>query len=341
MRLTVAKVMASTLPQAVGLCANDLDRVCAYLNEAQQRLIPKGGDTGWVGTWQRTVFNVARTNPYITCPPEIARLTDIDICRMPIPVQNEWYEFLEDGVGLQKPSENCRCAGLIGAFDRGFFPSAFDLVGNMRIRVYRTTAEDDSKRVLIAGALDSNGNGIYTQDGINRANGFYLTLGSPFTESTYTVSAFSGLVKDITAGDVLVYGVDDNDEETFLTRMKPWETQPTYRRYYLQGLPKNCCDDAETAQVTAMCKLEIVPVTYPSDSLIIGCLPALISECQSIRFSNMDTAGAQVMSQAKTRDAVGYLNAELTHYLGRNKPAVNVAPFGSARLSRQAIGSLV
>lgn len=333
-------MQATRFPRVLNLCADDVPRICEMLNECQQVLIPAGGETGWVGSWRRTVFNVSRTDPYITCPPEIARIAGLDVCKVPFAIQNEWYEFLEDGVGLQSPGENCRCAGMLGAFDRGFFPTAYDLTEPMRIRVYRTTAEDDGKFLTFQGALDANGNGIYTVDGLDQVAGFRLALGSPFTDSTYTVSAFSGIIKPETAGDVLIYGVDDNDEEHFLSRLKPWETEPRYRRYYVQGLPVNCCDSAETVQITCLAKMEVRAVRYPTDELIIGSIPALIAQAESIRFSGMDSANALVMAQSKHRDAIKYLNEELTHYLGKSKPAVNVAPFGSARLSRQMIGQL-
>jgi hypothetical protein len=335
--------MLTRFPMVFGLCATDVPRVCLLINEVQQRLIPKNGETGWWGTWQKTVFNVDRDDPYITCPAEIARIVNLDICRTPVAVQNEWFEFLEAGIGLQKPVDTCHCPGLSAAFDRGFFPTAYDLTGSQYIRVYATSAEDYGKRIQLAKAKDQNGNGIYTQDGLYPVEGLYLTLGAPFTDSTMKISEIGSLVKDVTAGDVTVYAVDDEGEETFLVRIKPQETAPRYRRYYIQGLPRNCCNDAETStvQVTCMAKLEFQPVQSPSDTLLIGCVPALIAEAEAVRYGSMDTASAQVLAERKEREAVKYLNEEITHYLGKEKPSVNVAPFGTAKLARRAIGSML
>jgi hypothetical protein len=40
------------------------------------------------------------------------------------------------------------------------------------------------------------------------------------------------------------------------------------------------------------------------------------------------------------REAINLLNGELRHHLGKQRPAINFAPFGTAKLSYQRIGSL-
>jgi hypothetical protein len=89
-----------------------------------------------------------------------------------------------------------------------------------------------------------------------------------------------------------------------------------------------------------MAKLEFIPATRDTDFLIIGNIPALIEECKSIRYSDMDTTAAPALAQAAHLRAIKLLNQELTHYLGQLNPAVNLAPFGTATLGRQMIGSL-
>ena len=68
MRITLSSALQSRIPQAVGLCPDDVGGVASYINEAQQRLINAAGETGFWGGWYATVFNVTRANPYITCP---------------------------------------------------------------------------------------------------------------------------------------------------------------------------------------------------------------------------------------------------------------------------------
>lgn len=68
--------------------------------------------------------------------------------------------------------------------------------------------------------------------------------------------------------------------------------------------------------------------------MVIGNIPALIEECKAIRYSDMDSPGAAQIGQLRHLDAIKLLNKEMTHYLGSLQPAINVAPFGTAKLSR-------
>ena len=339
----------------MGLCAEDLPRLSSYINEAQQRLINAGGETGFWGNWHKVVFNVLRTDPYITLPPEYARMASIDVCGSPTRIENEWYEFLEAGIGLQQPcsdgSTGCFAGGLwwgcaMGGFDRNCVSTAYDLIPtNQYIRVYVTDSRDIGASLLIYDALDQNGNGIYSTDVSNLVNGFLLPFASPFSTSTSIVTSFSRIGKSVTFGDIVVVQVDaTTGEELPLTRMKPWETNPALRRYFIKQLPNGCCNSTTSsnyAQVTAMCKLEFVPAINPTDYLIIGNIPALKEECESIRYAEMDNAAGQQMSILKHRNAIKLLNQELTHYLGTAKPAINLAPWGTAHLVNQDIGTLI
>jgi hypothetical protein len=43
----------------------------------------------------------------------------------------------------------------------------------------------------------------------------------------------------------------------------------------------------------------------------------------------------------KHKEAVRFLNGEIAHYYGIDNPAIQVSVFGSARLERQAIGTMI
>jgi len=94
-------------------------------------------------------------------------------------------------------------------------------------------------------------------------------------------------------------------------------------------------------QVTGIVKLDLVPVMVDTDYLLINNLEAIIEECQSIRYSQMDTPAAKQMAAERHIQAIRLLNGEIAHYLGLDMPAVNVAPFGSARLERRNIGTMI
>lgn len=343
MRTTLQQVAQSSIPKALGLCDGDLVRLAEYVNEAQQILISVAGEDGFWGGWAKIVFNVSRTDPYVTLPSEFARMILHDVCRNPIKIQNEWYEFLEAGIGLQVACQNgCQLAQ---TYERGSVPSAYDLTAtNQKLRVYITDPRDVGKNIIFSQAKDQNGNGIYTDDVNNQVIGVKLAMGLPFVTTSYIVSSFAGIAKDQTYGDVVVKQVDaTTGDESLLARLKPWEMTPSYRRYYFGGLPNWCCStpNVQPVQVTAMCKYEFIPVNQPTDFLLIGNIPALKAQCQAIRHGLIDNPTSRALAIADHREAVRYLNQELTHYLGESRPAINVAPFGTAHLHRQAIGTLI
>lgn len=348
-RTTLGDVARSRIPAVVGLCAADIPGIASIVNEAQSQLIKAGGDTGWYGSWVKVVFNVSRTNPYITLPRTLARIVDADVCRSPIRVENEWLEFLEYGEGLQRPPPDCasvKCTCGMQMYDRGTVPTAYDFVPGNKLRFYLVNQLDSGKRVFIAGAKDTNNMPVYTMDrGVN-CSGFFATLDNqfPFIESNLALNEFSGIQKDQTLGPIMIYQVNPvTDATSFLTMLEPSETNAVYRRYYIQGLPDRCCDcDAPngTAQVTAMAKLEFIPAQVETDYLIINDLDALKSECQSVRYSEMDTPNAAQLSAIRHREAITHLNNELKHYFGTERPAFNFAPFGYETLARAGVGMI-
>ena len=348
-RTRIIDVQNSTLPKAIGLCASDTAGICSAVNEAVSQLILAAGETGWWGTFARMVFNVATTDPYITLPREVARLINIDVCRRPTRIQNEFYEFLEFGNGWQgdvPQSGNCNANNsckLMEGYDRGIVVTFADLVpGNKVIRVYPTDARDAAARTLIQG-LDQNSNVIYSDDGAIQVEGVYLNLNGPFQSTPMVISKLTGIQKDVTAGIVRYY---EYDTVTMVSRllltMQPTETTASYRRLFLNGLPNNCCTGSTpgTSQVTAMAKLEFIPCRIPEDYTLINNINAIKEECQSQRYSDMDNPTAFQLSTAHHRTAVNLLNKELMHYQGKQNVAIQFHPFGSARLEAQAIGTL-
>lgn len=369
MRVTLSSVQQSMLPKAIGLCAADLPSIAAYVNRAQERLINCGGETGWIGGWQHVAFPISPCHPYFTLPPEWSRVINMDICRFPLRIQNEFYEYLEAGPGLQgcpiprnandfkelnqTPNfgnwRRGRCGALQG-LERGMnFPLFRDIEPlNQYVKIYTTNVLDVGKRVLIGPAWDQNGNPIYTLDGNNQVNGFYLTLESPSVTSTMIVSRIDGIQKDSTYGQVIFKQLDANTAtEVTLSKFAPWETIPTYRRYYISHVPyqpecpQSPCVTVNGAPpvprevpVNALVKLGYTPAVLATDFLIIGCIPALIEECKAIRFMDMDAPNSPQMAEVYHRRAIKMLQDEMRTYLGELQPAVQFSPFGTAHLSR-------
>src|SRR2546425_9814523 len=153
--LTLADVATSRLPQAVGLCAGDFPAIAAIVNSATQRILfaRESGDEGWWGTWAEIAFDLTQADPFFTAPRDVARIEALDVCTYPIPIQNQFFEYLRFGFG-RWPKSTCatdRCAPL-QAYSRGTVPTFKDIAPpDKKVRSYLTDPADVGKRVLIQG----------------------------------------------------------------------------------------------------------------------------------------------------------------------------------------------
>jgi len=342
MRITVLQLRERSIPKVILKCPGDLTEICNYLNDAQERLIIAAGETGWLGSWMRIVFNLTCENPYITLGREIARLESVEICRRPINIRNEFYEFLPDVIGLRTPGDLPKAREPLQALDRGTYPTMVDLTAtNQLLRAYITDSRDLGKRMLIK-SKDQNGMRIFSTDATLDIDGFYLTFAAPFVTTIFQVSVIENILKDATHGDVLLYQVDaTTGAQVLLSRYAPDEITANYRRYYFDQLPRTCCNGSTLIQATGIAKLEPIPVHRDSDFLVIGNVQALTAECQSIRHSRMDDPTAKQLAEIEHQQAIRYLQQEMNHYLGKQSISAVPRPFGSAHLSRHRIGALV
>lgn len=337
MKATLADVRRSRFPTVIGKCKDD-PAVAEVCNECIQRLINAGGETGFWGSWVRVAFTISRANPYITLPRTLARIINLDVCRTPINLHNEFYEFLPGAVGLQGVSTCADWCGTVEGFERGTYPTMVDLTStNNRLRAYLSDLRDVGRRVLVQG-LDQNGLQIYSNDGLNTVDGFYMTLASPMVDSGFIVTQIQSIQKDITYGDVVLKQVDaTTGAEVTLARYAPDETNPSYRRYYVSNVPL----PGTSVTVTAMAKREFIPVFRETDQLLIGNIPALIEEAQSLRYSEMDVPNAAAMDARHHAKAIKLLQNELRHEMGEQRIAVAVDRFQGEPLCHQNIGGLI
>jgi len=357
-QLRLYDVITSRMPGLVGLCADNVPAIANYVNSAQRRLIyaKEAREEGWWGTWAEVAFNVSQATPYITLPREIARLEAINVCNTPVFVRNQWYEYLAFGNGRMPKDNVWRNSNgiLTNAYTRNNVVTATEMTNSPQfISVYISDAQDAGKRIFISGT-DASGNVIYSTDVTTNVKGVFLTFQVPNVMTAMTLTTLDGIQKDQTVGDVRIYQHDPaTGDETLLLTMQPSETTASYRRYYLHNLPRTCCAVDELAtgcttgtstsliQVTALAKLDLIPVQVQTDCLLIQNLEAIIEECQSIRYSEMDEPTAQQLAAIRHKAAIGMLNGEQGHYQGLTNPATAFYPFGFARLRRQKIGTLL
>lgn len=353
-RLTLSQCAQSDIPVIIGACAADLPTIANAVNRAQERLVfaKEAGDESWYGGYAEMVFNVLQSDPYIAGNRWIGRLMDVNVCQKTVPVHNQFYEYLLFGDGRQ-PRGCCpsvprsgRCGG-VQVYSRGVFPTFRDMTAGHLIRVRALDPLDVSgnKRTLIQGT-DTFDNPITSLDPPVRVQGIWLNIVAPFVDTPMPLNSLTGIQKDATNGPIQFWDVDPvTAAETLILTMEGGELIAGYPRYYLQGLPLSCCNVLPGAtpqvQVTALVKLNLVPVVVPTDYLLIQCMEAVIAECTSMRLSMQDLPAAKAMALRAHKDAIGYLNGELAHYYGTQTPAISVLPFGSAKLENQGIGLLI
>lgn len=352
-RLRFYDLRTSTLPDAVGLCEADIPNLAAYVNSAQRRLLmcKEAGDEGWWGTWAEMAFTVSMTAPYLTCPREVARIQFAAVCTMPVDIQNQFYEYLQFGNGrLPKYYRTCQ-PNIQAGYMRNNVPTFVDLSNAPQIiRFVMLDPADAGKRVLLQGT-DLNDKPLLSIDTYNPTNGIFVTLADPFVDAPVQVNTITGIQKDKTVGQVEVHQIDPSSgADVLLLTMQPSETTASYRRYYFDSLPSSCCPPAgavdctnptvNNLQLTVIAKLDLIPVQVDTDYCLIQNPEAIIEECQAIRYSRMDSSESKAMARNHHLQAISYLNGELCHFLGKDKPAVSFKPFGSASLDRVYVGNL-
>lgn len=346
-RLRLYDIRMSRFPRVLGLCQADIPRIAEAVNTAERRLLyaKEAGDDGWWGTWAEIAFTLTQATPYWTAPRNIARIAAATACDEPIDVNGQLFEYLQFGNGrLPKRFMTCEYNAL-GIYTRNVVPTWYSLSNPPKtLRVYPDDTADLGKRILIDGT-DANGKQIYTQDVLYQVKGEYILMNQPFIDSVNMFSTITAIQKDFTVGEVGVYQVDPvTGDESLLVTMRPDETTASYRRYYFDSLPRDCCNGRAATpgvSIKAIVKLDPVPVAVDTDYTLLQNLEALIEEGQSMRYSEMDDTNAKQMSRERHQAAISMLIGEAGHYLGIDKPSIVFAPFGSARLAKKSIGTLV
>ena len=301
---------------------------------------PRAPDEGWWGGWvtMNLTATISNAAAYVVTPREIARLIVMSVCQHPVNIRNGFYEYLQFGRGLQpKTCKVGTCGSLFQAYERDNAVTFSPLLPTPQtIRMYPTDNRDSGLRVLLQGK-DQNGQTILTTDpgtGTS-ASGEYVTLIAPFVNSVNTFSSISGIQKDQTYGPVQFFQVDPTTGvETVLSTMDPNEGSANYRRYLVNGIPQQnlcCVTPGQPLQIAAQGRLDFIPVENETDYLTIPCVPALIEEAMSVRYSRMDSSNAAQLSTLHHNRALALLFGQLDLMLGKVNTAILMPTFGSAR----------
>jgi len=324
-RTTLLDAKNEGLPSAIGACPGDA-RFLLRLNTAQRRLLKRGK---YWGTFSR--YRLCVTEGCITLPPQIAALESIAVCGRPIRLHDQWFEFLENGLGTQQCTTtngeggcgagSC-CAG--DAKYRGRYPTFADVTGvNKQLLLVCDLNADVGVEVLVLG-YDENNNWIRTVQGGVMADGEVIALAqSPGTVSSHIFSIITDIQLPVRDGQCWLYSLappydPGTSDKVMLGNYQYWETRPSYARYYiggvLSGSGENGCN---LTTVDVMAKHDFIPVVKDNDYLVIGNLDALEFMIQALeKYRNAE-------SQAQVGEAIAFeklaeneLDKELDHYRG-------------------------
>lgn len=324
MKTTFLDVKNSRIPAHLGLCPTDT-RLAQYVNEAQQRILPEGK---WWGTTPR--FNICATNGCITLPPQIATIERVNICGMPVPIRDFWWEFLDNGPGSASgscttgnttPSQFC---GMADAIMRGTYPSFQDITGTGKKLKFVCDLLSDVGKTVRALGYDTNGNWIRTlQSGVYADGEIIAFAQSAGTVSTNTFSIVTDLqfVED-RDGQVWMYDYEPvGDTQVLIGKYEYFEKRPAYARYYFPQILARL--DSTTGACTStkveiVGKLEFIPVKNDEDYLIIANIPALKEMCKAIVDGENEPDSLKRVAILATglAAAKAILDAELSHYYG-------------------------
>jgi hypothetical protein len=354
MRLTLADIYSSRLPQALGLCAPDT-RIAAYVNEAQQRLLTKGL---WIDSYAK--YRMAAYGSCLTMPPQLLTIESVAVNRVPIPYHDMWFEYLSNGFGIRSRNEvgsGAILGGVTGVYGipeanyRGSFPTFRDLTPNTNAKklVVICDLAVDVTAIITMTVLgyDNNGNWIRTlQNGVY-ADGEVIALAqTPGTTSVNNFSNITGIQFSAQrSGQCWLYENDTVTSVTTLTGLYQWyESNPSYGRWLFPSLfspssTSNITPPAGWQQtwttgevvnpnpttympslVEVIGKKAFIPAVLPTDYLIIGCLPALKLMCQSLKKQEDGVSSADVgEAMAFQTMAVKELDDELDAALGSGR----------------------
>lgn len=340
--LTLGDIKYRTrIPQALGICNTDA-RLVQWVNEAQQRLIPK---MHAIGTYGR--FRICATDGCITLPAQVASIERVALCGVPIQVHDMWYDFLDNGLGTRTGPSNdgdsC-CGNSCGAEEanlRGWFPTFGDIRGtDKKLVLACDLAADVDKRVLVLG-YDENNNWIRTDQGGTMADGEIILLaqGAGTTSTKFFDGGITGIqFLDDRVGQVWLWELDTvASTQRMIGSYFYWERNPSYARYLFPSIlaQTNSEDGCTTTTVELIAKLDFIPVAVDTDYLLISNVPALKSMATAVKqyeeaVSTDDFARAAAFEAIALRE----LDAEIEHYLGEGRVVgmnIRGLNFGSAR----------
>lgn len=317
----------TVIARVLGVCESS-PRVAEMLNESQSRLLNRPDKP--VGSLARYRF-CAGTDSCLSWPRFIRTIEAFAICSTPGVIRSNFFEFIgwPNGIGIQS-EENMPGTMLIDRDPSCAFDDVIATTAEPRkICLIATNVADVGKTVTLR-YIDDLGQKKYSSIGGVVQEGEQLTLISPaaafpanavFTSSNVSTGGLYHVVKEVTKYPVLMYEASNTPTITkLLSQYEPSEQVPIYRRSFIPGLADMpACEGAETEdctvnkQITALVKLQHVPVVVDNDPLVIGNLAALKLMVMAILREEQNRHDEAAILEGK---AAREIDGELSSYLG-------------------------
>lgn len=301
MRLNFAQIK-NTIGQPLNLCAGSDDLV-ALLNQACETLWPIEYFVG-----KQRFYSISLTPSAcdgtlcVVWPRRIETIEKISVCKWPIGVRPEWFEFSENGYGIMS---DFKCQKFL--LDRGEVCVVNDIVGTTsKVKVIPDVTEAAGLRILVQG-YDENNAWIRTNDGGTYIDGEYIAIdkATPATSVNY-FTRITSVQKPLTNANVKMYSIEDITSTTLLLGdYESDEYLPVYRKSILTGSAPSGCD-----RVDALVNLRFIPIQgLDTDQVLPAYPPALqtmMIGLQKLQIGNIDDyqkyylqAEKQIMEHAK------------------------------------------
>ena len=300
---------ASRIPEAWNIAPGEA-RFISILNEATERLLHRG--KFW-GTYGR--YTLPAASQIISLPPQIETIEAVAVGRIPMPIRDAAFAFLENGWGIRDTAPNG--IGIPEVIHIGNFPTIAGIATTGTLTLKCDRQSDLGKTVLVLG-LDANGNIIRTNQGGVIADGeiVYLTQGAGATTASQ-FSAITGIQAPLNLdGQWWLYL--GSATGTLLGNYQWFDVAPSWKRYQIPFI------NAAASTVDIMGKTAFFPVKNDADFLIIGNLAAIklagmaviAEEQHSWIEAQLLWNGGKDASGANRIGALQELQFELDHHLG-------------------------
>lgn len=277
-------VVRPLVARKLNLCATDT-RIVSYVNEAQRRLMAKGG---WKGTQQLYRFCIG-SDSCIVWPRHFEAIEAYALCTSPATVRNRWYQFAGQGPG-QLSSSDIWFNTLIMQDDACAFAELGTDSLTKRIQVSTILPESTSEQILLQG-YDENAQWIQTLHNGVYVDGEYLNISAIPTLTTRYFTKLVGVQKPRTNGPIVLSEYETTSGLGVVKVLAQYESDellPSYRTSLLPGISTthgcggSSSNDCSTKQVTVYAKLRHIDVTNDQNWLILTSPDAIAAMCQAV-----------------------------------------------------------